>query len=48
MNPDRATAKQKCEKFWTLSRSYSLTGTYFVHRMGDEEPYDGRLSRTVL
>ena len=29
-------------------RSYSLTGIYFVHRMGDEEPYDGRLSRTVL
>jgi hypothetical protein len=22
MNPDRATAKQKCEKFWTLSGGF--------------------------
>ena len=29
-------------------RIKQFTGSYFVHQMCNQEPYDGRLSRTVL
>ena len=34
-----------CDK---IIQGFLLTGIYFVHRMCDQEPYDGRLSCTAL
>ena len=36
------------DKWMVRIRDYLHMGNYYVHQMCDEEPYDGRLSRTVL
>ncbi len=40
-------AEWRLERLRKASPNSLLTGNYFVHQMCDQEPYDGRLSRTV-